>query len=182
MQEISSNAMEHNQHSSADNNIHVINAEHSNHNDDGNVHKNEEQTTSIPLRNESSFVADNPDPHTNNNTDTTTEKDTSASEPQNDDTTRIDADHTTQKSPSKVAQMEEPIPDSQPNNAMVDTNNKDDQATRSEAEHSTQESPSKAAEETVPDSQPSIDIVDTNNNEFGLVPSTLFCIFFHFSL
>ncbi|KEH21458.1 hypothetical protein MTR_7g405810 [Medicago truncatula] len=63
--------------------------------------------------------------------------------------------------------MEEPIPDSQPNNAMVDTNNKDDQATRSEAEHSTQESPSKAAEETVPDSQPSIDIVDTNNNEFG---------------
>lgn len=76
--------------------------------------------------------------------------------------------------------MEEPIPDSQPNNAMVDTNNKDDQATRSEAEHSTQESPSKAAEETVPDSQPSIDIVDTNNNEFGLVSSTLFCIFFSF--
>lgn len=99
--------MVHNQHSSADNNIHVSNAEHSNHNDDGNVHNNEEQTSSTPLGNEYSFVADNPDPRTNNNTDTTSEKDTSVSEPQNDDTTRIDADHTTQKSPSKVAQMEE---------------------------------------------------------------------------
>lgn len=80
----------------------MTNAEHSNHNDDGNVHKNEEQTTSIPLGNDSSFVADNPDPHTNNNTDTTTEKDTSASEPQNDDTTRIDADHTTLNPPQKL--------------------------------------------------------------------------------